>query len=238
MTDAASHRLARTLNRVVAATILAAGVAFVRSPCSAQESPAAAPASNAAPSSASQPAPAQDSASSGFQSQGIKATITSISLSDAKIILQFIIQNQRKSGVYLALIAGWGGSAGTLMATSGAVYRMDFPDSTISGLASCYQQGFSTTTDQNVAGCLEKFDEHNMTMVEAGQTAILGIIYDLDRSIGKPASPSDNVNFALKFIVRSAPAKGGTLSAAAAAGKAGPPSVVTISFPLIPLASQ
>jgi hypothetical protein len=35
------------------------------------------------------------------------------------------------------------------------------------------------------------------------------------------------VNFALKFLVR-----------AATDNKAGPPSVITISFPLVPLASQ
>jgi hypothetical protein len=89
-----------------------------------------------------------------------------------------------------------------------------------------------TTTDQNVAECLKKSNENDMNMVEAGQTAILGIIYD--RRGQNSAGTSDNINFVLKFLVCSAPAQEGTL-AAAAAGEAGPPSVVTITFPLVPL---
>lgn len=209
--DAPSNRLIGSLTRLVAASIVTAAIA-VSSPASAQLSRTA------------------DSA--GFQSQGIKATITSISLTERTIILQFIVQNTRRSGVYLAIVGGYGGSAGTLMATNGAVYKMNAPGSTISGLASCYNSGYATSTDQNIAQCLKTSNENDMSMVEAGQTAILGIIYS--RSSPNSAGQNDNINFALKFLVRSAPAEGGTL-AAAAAGKAGPPSVVTITFPLIPL---
>lgn len=148
------------------------------------------------------------------------------------VAVQFIIQNTRQSGVYVALVGGYGGSAGTLMASNGAVYQMN--PQQLSGLPPCSWGALDT--DAVVQRCLDNSDEHDMTMIEAGQSGILGIVYTY-RS-GPSASRSDTLNFALKFIVRSAPAKGGTLSAAAAAGKAGPPSVVTISFPLIPLASQ
>jgi hypothetical protein len=211
MPDAPPNRLIGSLTRLVAASIVAAALTV---------------------SSLSFAQPSHPSASAGFQSQGIKATITSISLSENKIILQFIIQNTRQSGIYLAIVGGWGGTAGTLMATNGAVYKMSSPDSTISGLGSCYSPGSMTTTDQNIAECLQKSNQNDMNMVEAGQTAILGIIYD--RRSQNSANSSDNINFVLKFIVRSAPAQGGTLTAAAA-GEAGPPSVVTITFPLIPL---
>lgn len=213
MPDAASNRLIRSLTRLVAASIVTAGLALPP-PASAQQTHTA--------------------ASSGFQSEGIKATITSISLSDTKLILQFIIQNTRQSAVYLAVIGGNGGSAGTLMATNGAVYKMGDPTHTISGIPSCINARFPGSTDDSVAYCLKDFDQHDMTIVDAGQTAILGIIYIFDRSSPKPAGQNDNINFALKFLVRSAPGHEDTLSAAAA-DKAGPPSVVTITFPLIPL---
>jgi len=236
MADAPSGRLNRTLTRMVVASIVTAGIAVLSPPSSAQQSPAAAASAPGSAASASPPATTPNAAASGFQSQGIKATITTISLSDNKIIVQFIIQNTRQSGVYLAIVGGSGGSAGTLMATNGAVYKIKNPDSTISGLASCYKGGYIITTDQAVEACLKNSDEHDMAMVEAGQTVILGIIYSADDR-NKSASQTDNVSFALKFLVRSAPGNADTLSAAAA-GKPGPPSVVTISFPLIPLASQ
>jgi len=232
MIDAPSGRLNRTLTRMVVASIVTAGIAVLSPPSSAQQSPAAAPTQDSGASS-SQPAATPGAASSGFQSQGIKATITSIALADKKITIQFIIQNTRQSSVYLAVVGeGSGGSASTLMATNGAVYQIN--QQSISGLPSCYNQRFPNT-DQ-VAFCLKEFDEHDMTIVEAGQTGILGIVYDFNGS-GKPASQSDNINFTVKFLVRSAPGHEDTLSAAAA-GKAGPPGIVTISFPLIPLASQ
>jgi hypothetical protein len=211
MPDAPSNRLTTPLTRLIAASIVAAGLA-VPLPSSAQ--------------------PSQTAASSGFQSQGIKATITSISLTDRTLILQFIIQNTRQTGVYIAIIGGYGGSAGTLMATNGAVYKMTAPGTTISGIDSCFNPGSMTTTDQNIDDCLKTSNENDMSMVDAGQTAILGIIYS--RNSQNSAAQSDNINFALKFLVRSAPGPGGSL-AAAAAGRPGPPSVVTITFPLIPL---
>jgi hypothetical protein len=216
---------------MLAASIVTAAIAVVAPPSSAQQSPAAASTQNSG-ASGSQPATAPTAASSGFQSQGIKATITSISLADKKIILQFLVQNTRQTGVYLAVVGGFGGSAGTIMATNGAIYEMA---NQVSGIPSCYHGGYTIPTDQTIAECLQKSNENDMSMVEAGQTAILGIIYT--RISPNSAEPSDNINFVLKFIVRSAPAEGGTL-AAAAAGKAGPPSVVAITFPLIPLTSQ
>lgn len=222
MTNAPSNRLVRSLTGAIAAPLIAASLALFCPPCSAQESPAATSPSKAAPAAAS----------SGFQSQGIKATITSISVSSdnfGSVTVQFIIQNTRQSGVYLALVSGGSGSAGTLMASNGGLYLMD--PQRLSGLPPC----FSPRGTDYVQQCLEKSDEHDMTMIEAGQSGILGIVYQ-HRS-GPQATQSDTANFALKFIVRSAPAQGGTLSAAAAAGKAGPPNAVTISFPLIPLAS-
>lgn len=210
MTDARSNRITRTLSRMVAASIVAAALAVPR-PSSAQ--PSAAP--------------------SGFQSQGIKATITSVSLEDRKIILQFLVQNTRQSGVYLSVLGGYGGSAGTIMASNGATYEMA---NQVSGVPSCYRGGYNYSTDQAIAECLKTSNENDMSMVEAGQPAVLGITYD--RKSQNSADPSDTINFVLKFIVRSAPAQGGTLAAAAAAGKAGPPSVVAITFPLVPLTSQ
>jgi hypothetical protein len=209
MTDAPSNKVTRTLSRMVAASIVAAALAVPR------------------PSSAQPSAPP-----SGFQSQGIKATITSVSLEDKKIILQFLVQNTRQSGVYLSVLGGYGGSAGTIMATNGAIYQM--ANDEVSGIPSCYRGGYVTSTDANIAECLKTSNENDMSMVEAGQTAVLGIIYE--RKSQNSADPSDTINFVLKFIVRSAPAQGGTL--AAAAGKAGPPSVVAITFPLVPLTSQ
>ena len=211
MPDAPSNRLTGPLTRLVAASIVTAALALPP-PASAQ--------------------PSHTAASAGFQSQGIKLTITSISLEDKRIILQFLVQNTRQSGVYLALVGGRGGSAGTLMATNGAIYEMGDPAHTISGIPSCINQRFPGSTDASVAYCLKSFDQRGMNMVEAGQNAILGIIYE--RTSQNSADSSDNINFVLKFLVRSAPAQGGTL-AAAAAGEAGPPSVVTITFPLIPL---
>lgn len=167
--------------------------------------------------------PAANASSSIFQSQGIKATITSISLSANKIILQFIIQNTRPDGIYIALISGLGGSTGTLMATNGGVYEMEFPH--ISGMSFC-NDGTTGSTDQQVQTCLKKSDQTNMTAIDQGQSGILGIIYDLKGGY-KVASQTDKMNFALKFIVRPS-----------ADNKAGPPSVITISFPLVPLASQ
>ncbi|MGH8013636.1 MAG: hypothetical protein ACREQ4_14160 [Candidatus Binataceae bacterium] len=222
-----ANRFRRALTRLLALAIVAAGLALPGRPASAQQSPAAAPTGNAAAQSAPPTA-----ASGGFQSQGIKATITSVSFSSPRtIVFQFVIQNTRPSGVYLALVSGYGGSAGTLMATNGAIYQMD--PLRISGMPPC-ALGLSTT-DANVKPCLEKSDEHTMTMIDSGQSGILGIAYDIRG--GTPAAPTDTVNFALKFIVRAAPGQGDTLSAAAS-GAAGPPSVVTISFPLIPLASH
>lgn len=227
--EAPSNRITRTLSRMVAASIVTAAIAVVAPPSSAQQSPAAAATQD---SGASGSQPATTAASSGFQSQGIKATITSVSLEDRKIILQFLVQNTRQSGVYLAVVAGYGGSAGTIMATNGAKYEMT---NQVSGIPSCYRGGYNLSTDQDIAECLKTSNENDMSMVEAGQTAILGIIYNRDDQ--NSADPTDTINFVLKFIVRSAPAQGGTL-AAAAAGKAGPPSVVTITFPLVPLTSQ
>lgn len=231
VTVAPSNRITRTLTAMLAASIVTAGIAVGAQPSSAQQSPAAASTQNSG-ASGSQPATAPTAASSGFQSQGIKATITSISLADKKIILQFLVQNTRQTGVYLAVVGGFGGSAGTIMATNGAIYEMA---NQVSGIPSCYHGGYTISTDQTIAECLQTSNENDMSMVEAGQTAILGIIYS--RNSPNSAEPSDNINFVLKFIVRSAPAEGGTL-AAAAAGKAGPPSVVAITFPLIPLTSQ
>jgi hypothetical protein len=54
------------------------------------------------------------------------------------------------------------------------------------------------------------------------QTATLGIIYAYDRIGQKPASETDKVNFALKFLVRPV-----------AGNKAGSPTVITISFPMV-----
>src|ERR1039457_1235674 len=68
-----------------------------------------------------------------FQSQGIKATFTSISLLENKIVLQFSVQNTRQSSVYLAIISGLGGSSGTLMATNGSAYEMELEH--ISGMS-------------------------------------------------------------------------------------------------------
>jgi len=219
---------------MVAASIIAAAIAVLSPPSSAQQSPAAASTQDSG-ASGSQPAATHNAASPGFQSQGIKATITSISLSPGQngtITLQFMIQNTRQSGIYLALVGGYGGSAGTLMATNGAVYKMDFRN--ISGMSFC-NDGTTRPTDDQVQTCLSTSDEHNMAMIDAGQSGILGIIYQLDAQ-NHPATQNDNVNFSLKFIARSAPGQAGTLSAAAG-GKAGPASVVTISFPLVPLAS-
>jgi hypothetical protein len=231
VTVAPSSRIARTLTAMLAASIVTAAIAVVAPPSFAQQSPAAASTQNSAASSSQ---PATTAPPSGFQSQGIKATITSISLQDKRIILQFLVQNTRQTGVYLAVVGGFGGSAGTIMATNGAVYTMN-GGNTITGIPSCYG-GYVVGTDQNVAECLKTSNENDMSMVEAGQTAVLGIIYD--RKSQNSADPSDTINFVLKFIVRSAPAQGGTLAAAAAAGKAGPPSVVAITFPLVPLTSQ
>jgi hypothetical protein len=233
MTDAPSNPLTRTLSLTVAASSIAAAIALLSPPCSAQQSPAAASTQDSGVSGS--PAATHNAASPGFQSQGIKATITSISLSPGSqgtITLQFMIQNTRQSGVYLALVGGYGGSAGTLMATNGGVYKMDYRN--ISGMSFC-NDGTTRRTDDQVQTCLSGSDEHNMAMIDAGQSGILGIIYQLDPQ-SHPATQNDNVNFALKFIARSAPGQAGTLSAAAG-GKAGPASVVTISFPLVPLAS-
>jgi len=233
MTNAPSKPLTRNLSLMIAASIIAAAIAVLSRPASAQQSPAAASTQDSGASGS--PAATHNTASPGFQSQGIKATITSISLSPGQngtITLQFNIQNTRQSGVYLALVDGYGGSAGTLMATNGAVYKMDFRN--ISGMSFC-NDGTTRPTDDQVQTCLSTSDEHNMAMIEAGQSGILGIIYQLDGQ-NHPATQNDNVNFALKFIARSAPGQAGTLSAAAG-GKADPASVVTISFPLVSLAS-
>jgi hypothetical protein len=231
MTVAPSNRITRALTGMLAASIVTAGIALLSPPSSAQQSPAAAPTQDSGASS-SQPAATPGAASSGFQSQGIKATITSIALADKKITIQFIIQNTRQSSVSLAVVGDSGGSAGTLMATNGAIYKIN--QQSISGLPSCYNKRFPN--NDQVAFCLKEFDEQDMTIVEAGQTGILGIVYDFNGS-GKPAGQSDNANFTVKFLVRSAPGHEDTLSAAAG-GKAGQPGIVTISFPLIPLSSQ
>jgi hypothetical protein len=119
------------------------------------------------------------------------------------------------------------------MSTNGAVYKMDFRN--VSGVSS-WNDGKTRPTDQQAQTCLKGFDENSITTIEAGQSSVLGIIYDLN-PLSQPAGQNDNVNFALKFLVRSAPGHGDTLSAAAG-GKAGPANLVTISFPLIPLGSQ
>lgn len=158
-----------------------------------------------------------------FQSQGIKATITSLSLLENKIVLQFSIQNTRQGSVYLAIISGLGGSTGTLMATNGSTYEME--PGRISGMSSC-NDGTTGNTDQQAQGCLKRSDENNMTAIDPGQSGILGIIYDLQPR-NKAATQTDKVNFALKFIVRPV-----------TDNKPAPPSLVTITFPLVPLASQ
>jgi hypothetical protein len=167
--------------------------------------------------------PLATAASSVFQSHGIKATITSISLLDKKIVLQFSIQNARPDPIYLTLISGLGGSTGTLMATNGSVYEMEFGH--ISGMSFC-NDSTTATTDQEVQACLKRSDEANMTAIDPDQSSILGILYDLQGG-SKASTEADKINFALKFLVRSA-----------TGNKTGPPSIITISFPLVPLASQ
>jgi hypothetical protein len=164
-----------------------------------------------------QPSPAA------FQSQGIKATITSLSLLENKIVIQFSIQNTRQGSVYLAIISGMGGTTGTMMATNGSGYEME--PAHVSGMSFC-NDGTTGTTDRQAQACLKRSDESNMTAIDPGQSGILAIIYDL-QSGNKAATQTDKVNFALKFVVR-----------AAIDSKLGPPSLVTITFPLIPLASQ
>ena len=134
--EAPSNRITRTLSRMVAASIVTAAIAVVAPPSSAQQSPAAAATQD---SGASGSQPATTAASSGFQSQGIKATITSVSLEDRKIILQFLVQNTRQSGVYLAVVAGYGGSAGTIMATNGVPFEFEVEAQTPNGTAAAFQ---------------------------------------------------------------------------------------------------
>lgn len=205
MADAPSNRLSRTLTRTVAASIVTAGIAVLSPLSFAQQSPAPA------------------STSSSFQSEGIKATFTSISLLENKIVLQFSIQNTRQTAVYLAIISGMGGTTGTMMATNGSTYEME--SASISGMSFC-NDGTTASTDQQVPACLKRSDESNMTIIDPGQSGILAIIYDL-KPRNKAATQTDKVNFALKFVVRSV-----------TDNKPGPPSLVTITFPLIPLASQ
>ncbi len=188
-------RLTRT------ASILIACIAVLFPPSSAQQNPSA-------------------TNTSAFQSDGIKATITSISLANNKIIIQFSIQNLKQTDVAVALISGYGGSSGTLMATNGAVYKMDFRE--ISGMSSC-NDGTSRPSDDQAQTCVKQPDPNNMTTLEPGKSGILGIIYTVE---GQPASQTDKVNFVLKFLVRSA-----------TASKPEPPRLITISFPLIPLSS-
>jgi hypothetical protein len=74
-----------------------------------------------------------------------------------------------------------------------------------------------------------------MTYLDPDQTTVLGITYFKNNN-NQGGDPGDSVSFALKFLVRNAPAQSDSLSAASGGSAApGPATVVTISFPLVPL---
>lgn len=161
------------------------------------------------PVSAQETGPSSGSKSPSFQSSGLKTNITSVTLVENQVLVQMLLENTRKEGLYAILIEGGQGTTNT-----GSI--LNFGGTT----------GFPTCS----MGCgreIKEPENQQYTFMEPGQSVVLGVQYAGNKPKGSP----DTFTFALRFITRTAAAT----NAQDATGKPmGPAAFVTINFPLIP----
>ena len=183
----------------------------------------------AAPALAQAPPSAATAPSVGFKSGGINAVITSVSPTQRGLVVQMLIQNTRAAGIYISPItsAGMGAAA---MSSKGNLYTIGENGFAVTGMGPCDLDGGNY--NNSVSQCLKAFTLENMTYLDPGQSTVLALTYDR-RSTTEETS--DTVSFTLKFLVRSAPAQADTLATAGKSDAVGPPGIVTLSFPLVPL---
>ncbi len=178
-------------------------------------------------------APPSGAPEGGFRSGGINAVITSVSPTQTGIVIQFLIQNNRRTGIYIAPIVSRGGSGAMAFSSKGTQYYINNPNGDVMGISPCV--GDQGDFGRSITACLKGFPTDTMTYLDPDQTTVLGITYFKNNNT-PGGDPGDSVNFALKFLVRNAPAQSDSLSAAGGgSAAAGPPAVVTISFPLVPI---
>ena len=168
---------------------------------------------------------------SGFQSTGIKAVITSISRAGRGLAINFLVQNGRKSSILISPIVSESGAGVSVLSSSGGHYNIMDVDHNIVGMSPCI--GDRMDYARSISACLKSFPTENMTLLEPNQTAPLGISYFLD---GFKQEDGDNINFSLKFLVRSVPSQSDDMTTVLNKDvSAGLSSVVTINFPLVPV---
>lgn len=172
----------------------------------------------------------QSSAPAGFKSQGINAVITSTTVTAQGLVVQLIVQNERKTPIYISPITS-GGMGAAAMSSRGNTYAIANNGLAVAGIAPCDLNGGDF--NDSISKCLKGHSAETMTYLEPSQTSVMAVTYS--RVTGTDEK-SDAVSFSYKFLVRNAPAE--TDSGITSAGKTdtvGPASVVTISFPLVPL---
>ncbi len=174
-------------------------------------------------------APGQPSAPSGFKSQGINAVITSTAITARGLVVQLIVQNERTTPIYISPITSAGMGAAAL-SSKGNTYGIAQGGGAVAGIAPCDMNGGDF--NDSIQKCLKSFPVETMTYLEPNQSTVMAVTYD--RVTGSDEK-SDTISFAYKFLIRNAPAQSDNGIASGKTDTVGPPAVVTISFPLIPL---
>ncbi len=164
------------------------------------------------PVSAQEAGPSAGSKSLPFQSSGLKANITSATLIENQVLVQMLLENTRKEGLY-AVLMRWGQGSTNTGSTLDFNGTTDFP--------------ICNTSNYDCVNLMKEAENREQyTFMEPGQSVILVVKYS-----GKPKGSPDTFTFVLRFITRTAAAT----NAQDAAGKPmGPAAIVPINFPLIP----
>ena len=141
--------------------------------------------------------------------------------------IQLIIQNMRDSAVYFVPLLSPSGSSYAATSSTGDIYYMT-ADS-FAGIEAC--NAHESDIQATAAACLKSFPTGDLTYLEPGQTSVMIVKY----SGGGRYDENGNISFALKFLVRQTIKDDLSVDDLTQKKRAGPPAIISISFPLVPL---
>ncbi len=158
-------------------------------------------------------------------SEGIRATIVGINIGDKSIIIQLAIANETKNRQHVFLVGNHRGalSTGDFLTVRDVV-----------GIGFCTNN--VSSDEDNVKLCLEQKskDMDFYSYIEPGEYTTISLRFEPSNQPLK-INQGNTFSFVVKFVVRRGPTESEALQEKAEGKTIGPPHVVTLNFPMIPL---